>query len=599
MFSELTSLCELFQGVAEVNADRPALRTPGGAVEITWREYAERVRAIAGGLAALGVGRGATVGFMLANRPEFHLCDTAAVHLGATPFSIYNTSAPEQITYILANAETNVVVCEAAFLERVQAAAGGTVEHFVVVDGDPAPPGAISLKQLECLGRPDFDFMASWRAVEPGDVVTLIYTSGTTGPPKGVELTHSGLLAMLDAMNDVAELRPDDRIVSYLPSAHIADRLFSHYQQMAGGLTLTCLDDARLLLQALHDSRPTVWLAVPRVWEKFKAALESRLDDAGRAAVEVGLRKVRAEQAARCGEGPGPDDGLLAEYAEADATVLADLRRQLGLDQTRCCTTGAAPSAVAVLDFFSAIGLPISELWGMSEIGVATGHRPGTERHGSVGRALAGYELRVAEDGELLARGPALMKGYRRDPQRTAEAIDADGWMHTGDVATIDGDGHVRIVDRKKELIINSGGKNMSPANIEAKLKSADLLIGQAVAIGDRRPYNVALIVLDPDACAAYAKAHGLPSAAPADLRLDAGIQAQVDAAIQRANAQLSRIEQIKRYEILGVDWEPAGDELTPTSKLKRKPIAAKYAAVIDALYAGEVGAAGTDQVSC
>ncbi len=583
--TELTSLCELFQRVAAAHADRPALRTPGGGVEITWGEYADRVRTIAAGLAELGVGRGDTVGFMLTNRPEFNLCDTAAIHLGATPFSIYNTSAPEQIAYILDNAATNVVVCETAFLERLQTAAGGAVEHFVCVDGDPAPVGAVSLKQLECLGRPGFDFAAAWRAVEPDDVLTLIYTSGTTGPPKGVELTHAGMLAQLDAMSEIIDLRPDDRILSYLPSAHLADRLFSHYQSIASGLCLTSLDDAKQLLPALHDARPTLWLAVPRVWEKFKAALESRLDDAGRAAVEVGLRKIRAEQAAARGAGPGPDEQLLADDAEAEATVFSVLRRQLGLDEVRRSVTGAAPSALSVLEFFAAIGLPIGEVWGMSEIGVATGNLPGRERFGSVGVALPGYELRLADDGELLARGPALMKGYRRDPERTAEAIDTDGWMHTGDVATIDGDGCVYIVDRKKELIINSGGKNMSPANIEAKLKSADLLIGQAVAIGDGHPYNVALIVLDPDACAAYATALGLPSAAPADLCRDPGIQAKVAAAVGRANEQLSRIEQIKRYEILPVDWEPAGDELTPTSKLKRKPIAAKYAAVIDALY--------------
>ena len=583
--TELTSLCELFQRVAEVHRDRPALRTPGGAVEITWGEYAERVRAIAAGLAALGVGRGDTVGFMLTNRPEFNLCDTAVVHLGATPFSVYNTSAPEQISYILGNASANVVVCETAFLDRLQGAAG-SVEHFVCVDGDPTPVGTVSLKQLECLGSPDFDFAAAWRAVEPDDVLTLIYTSGTTGPPKGVELTHSALLAMLQALQEVIDLRPDDRILSYLPSAHIADRLFSHYQSIASGLCVTSLDDATQLLAALHDTRPTVWLAVPRVWEKFKAAVESRLDDAGRAAIEVGLRKVRAEQAAATGEGSGPDEQLSAEYAEAETSVFSGLRRQLGLDEVRCSVTGAAPSALSVLEFFAALGLPIAEVWGMSEIGVATGNLPGQERFGTVGVALPGYELRVADDGELLARGPAMMKGYRRDPERTAEAIDPDGWMHTGDVVTIDADGFVSIVDRKKELIINSAGKNMSPANIEAKLKSTDLLIGQAVAIGDRRPYNVALIVLDPDACAAYAAAQGLPSAAPADLCRDPGVRAKVEAAVGRANEQLSRIEQIKRYEILPVDWEPAGDELTPTSKLKRKPIAAKYAAVIDALYA-------------
>jgi len=587
--TECKSLCELFQRTASAHADRVALRTPGGAVTITWAEYARRVRDIAAGLAALGVRRGDTVGLMMTNRPEFHLCDAAVMHLGAAAFSLYNTSAPEQITYILGNAENAVMICDAVFVDRIHDAGPG-LRTVVCVDGNPL--GTLSLKELEALGRPDFDFDSAWQAVGPQDVLTLIYTSGTTGPPKGVEVTHAGMLAMLDSMAEVVPLRPDDRIISYLPSAHLADRLVSHYQSVASGLCLTSLADATQLLAGLQDARPTVWLAVPRIWEKFKAAVESRLDDAGRAAIEIGLQKVRAEQAARRGEGPGPDEQLLAAYAAAEAALFAPIRRQFGLDQVRRSATGAAPTALDVLEFWAAVGMPIGEVWGMSEIGVATGNRSGEERYGTVGVALPGYELRLAEDGEVLARGPALMKGYRRDPERTAEAVDAEGWMHTGDVATIDADGYVRIVDRKKELIINSGGKNMSPANIEAKLKSASLLIGQAVAIGDRRHYNVALIVLDPDASAAYAAQHGLPSAAPVDLCEDAGVQAVVEAAVAKANSQLSRIEQIKRFRILPVDWQPAGDELTPTSKLKRKPIAAKYADVIDALYAGEGNAA-------
>ena len=476
------------------------------------------------------------------------------------------------------------MICEAAFVERIQEAGPG-IRTIICVDGNPL--GTLSLKELEALGRPDFDFDGAWQAVGPQDVLTLIYTSGTTGPPKGVEVTHGGMLAMLAALDEIAPVHPDDRLISYLPAAHLADRLISHYQGVASGACVTSLADATQLLAGLQDVRPTMWLGVPRVWEKLKAAVESRLDDAGRAAVEVGLRKVRAEQAARCGEGPGPDDQLLADWAAADEALFAPIRCQLGLDQVRQSVTGAAPSSVAVLEFWAAVGLPIGEAWGMSELGVATGNLSGQERYGTVGVALSGYELRLADDGELLARGPALMKGYRRDPERTAEAVDAEGWLHTGDVATIDDHGFVRIVDRKKELIINSGGKNMSPVNIESKIKSASLLIGQAVAIGDRRSYNVALIVLDPDAGAAYAAKQGLPSAAPADLCRDPGVQAVVEEAVAKANSQLSRIEQIKRFRILPVDWLPAGDELTPTSKLKRKPIAAKYADVIDALYSG------------
>ena len=583
--SQPRSLCELFQRTATTHADRVALRTPAGQMTITWAEYDRRVRDIAAGLAALGVGRGDTVGLMLTNRPEFALCDAAAMHLGAAAFSLYNTSAPEQITYILGNAGNAVMFCDAIFLERIREAAPG-LSTIICVDGSPL--GTLSLKELEALGRPDFDFDGAWQAVGPEDILTLIYTSGTTGPPKGVEVTHGGMLAMLEAMAEIIPLRPDDRIVSYLPAAHLADRLISHYQAVASGLCVTSLADPSQLLAGLQDVKPTVFLGVPRVWEKFKAAVESRFDDAARAAVEVGLRTVRAEQAQRRGEGPGPDEQLLADYAAADEALFAPVRRQLGLDQVRRAVTGAAPSALDVLEFWAALGITIGEAWGMSELGVATGNRPGTERYGTVGVALPGYELRLAEDGELLSRGPALMKGYRKDPERTAEAIDADGWMHTGDVATIDDEGYVRIVDRKKELIINSGGKNMSPVNIESKIKSANLLIGQAVAIGDRRPYNVALIVLDPDAAAAYAAQRGLPSADPADLCEDPGVQAIIEAAVARANSQLSRIEQIKRFRILPVDWQPAGDELTPTMKLKRKPIAEKYADVIDGLYAGE-----------
>jgi len=594
--TETKSMCEAFERTAAAHAGAVALRLPGGAVEITWAEYADHVRRIAAGLATLGVTRGDAVGFMMTNRPEFHLCDTAAMHLGATPFSIYNTSAPGQIAYILGNAGNQVAVCEAAFAERLRAAGGDTLQ-IVCVDG--WPEGTISLGKLVEQGAPDFDFDAAWQAVGPQDVLTLIYTSGTTGPPKGVEITHAGVLGMLEAMSQVLPLSPDDRIISYLPSAHVADRVGSHYQSIISGLSLTCLADAKQLGAALLDARPTLWLAVPRVWEKLKAAIEAAVareadpqrQEALRWAIDVGVRKVRAEQAASRGEGPGPDDELRAEYARAESAVLPKLRAQLGLDQVNWSVSGAAPIALSVLEFFAAVGLLIREVWGMSELGIATCNPPGRERLGTVGIAMPGYELRLEPDGELLARGPGVMRGYRHDPEKTAETIDADGWIHTGDIATVDADGYYSIVDRKKELIINSAGKNMSPVNIESKLKSASPLIGQAVAIGDRRSYNVALIVLDPDACAAYAAGHDLPSSAAADLCADPGVREAVEVAVAEVNSQLSRIEQIKRFAILPVDWEPGGDELTPTMKLKRKPIAEKYAGVIEGLYA-EVGEA-------
>ena len=586
-----TTLCEAFQATTARHAGEVALRTADGSVELTFAEYAARVRRITAGLAALGVRRGDTVALLMANRPEFHLCDTAAIHLGATPFSVYGTLAPEQIAHLFSNAGNRVVITERGHLDRVRAARGDGPEpgHVVCVDG-PAG-GALSLHDLETMGDPAFDFEGAWRAVEPGDVLTLIYTSGTTGPPKGVEITHANMLAECRAVAEVLPIRPGARITSYLPSAHIADRWSSHYNQMVFGIQVTSVSDPRAVAAVLPEVRPTVWGAVPRVVEKLKAALDAAIAadpdaqrrEATRAAIDLGIHRVRLEQA---GE-PVPDE-IAAQHAVAEERVLSRLRARLGLDQAEWILIGAAPLARDVHEFLLGLGLPVAELYGMSECScVVTACPPGEVRLGSVGRALPGVELRVAGDGELLVRGPVVMRGYRGHPEQTAEAIDAEGWMHTGDIATIDADGHVRIVDRKKELIINAAGKNMSPANIEGQLKAASPLIGQCVVIGDARPYNVALLVLDPDAAAAHARAHGLADSSVEAVAADPEVRRLVDGAVERANGRLSRVEQIKRYALLAEEWLPGGDELTPTMKLKRKPIAAKHAATIDALYAG------------
>ncbi len=550
------SLCEAFQRTAATHADAVALRTPGGATELTWADYAQRVEAIAAGLEALGVRRGDAVGLMMVNRPEFHLIDTAALHLGATPFSIYNTSAPEQIEYLFSSAGNKVVLCDEAFAPRVQAAAGQTeVEHIVCVDG--RAEGAIPFDELVAGRRPEFDasaFEARWKEVDGGDVATLIYTSGTTGTPKGVELTHENLLAELDILlPTMGEMGAGDRAVSYLPAAHVADRMLSHYVAMATGMQVTSLANPKQLSHAIAEVRPTFFGGVPRIWEKLMAGLQS-----------AGIT----------------DPAALSDEARAA------VRAKAGLDAVRTSVCGAAPIPNEVLEYFIALGLNVQEVWGMSELSaVATINPADAIRVGTVGKALPGVELKLADDGELLCRGPIVMRGYRKQPDKTAETIDPDGWLHTGDIAEIDADGYVTIVDRKKELIINAAGKNMSPANIEQKLKAASPLIGQAIAIGDGRRYNVALLVLDPDNCAVYASKHGLAEASAASLSEDEGVKAAVAEAVEAANGRMARVEQIKRYTILPCDWEPGGDELTPTSKLKRKPIAEKYAAEIESLY--------------
>jgi long-chain acyl-CoA synthetase len=582
------TLCEGFQLTAALNPDRVAIRTVGDAQRITWREYADRVRQIAAGLAARGVGHGDTVALMLTNRPEHELVDTAALHLGAIPFSVYNTSSPEQINYLFGNAGNRIAVTEGQFVGRIKAA-GTAVETLVCVDG-PAE-GAHTLEDLETGGARDFDFEAAWRATRPEDVVTIIYTSGTTGPPKGVEITNANVMAEVNALLDDIDSNPGDRLVSYLPAAHIADRVSSHYISMLRGAQITCVDDPRKVAAALVDTRPTTFFGVPRVWQKIKSGIEARLAAEPKPAkrkiaswaIEVGRRAAE-----RSLDGRRVPPSLALRRRLADRLVLTKLRHAIGMDQLRWAASGAAAVPPETLVFFHGIGVPVYEIWGMSETtGCGTSNAPGRIRLGSVGTALAGFELRLAEDGELLCRGAINMRGYRRDPERTAEAIDADGWLYTGDIAKIDEDGYVTIVDRKKELIITEAGKNMSPTNIENAVKAASPLIGQTFVIGDSRPYVTALIVLDFEVAAAMA---GTGAGAPAGLVENDKLRTAVREAVLAGNARLSRAEQIKRFRIVPNQWEPGGDELTPTMKLKRRPICDKYASEIDELYAPAPG---------
>jgi long-subunit acyl-CoA synthetase (AMP-forming) len=588
----VSTLPQAFQETAALEPDAVAIRTVGDKVVITWRQYADRVRNIAAGLSALGVERGHTVGLMLRNRPEFHLTDTATMHLGAIPFSIYNTSAPEQIRYLFSNADNKIVFTEKDFLPAVKAA-GADLAQVIVADADV--DGCLTLEHLESLGaKADFDFDSAWRAVRPDDIATLIYTSGTTGPPKGVELTHANVMAEFSAIVDLLGMQPTDRITSYLPHAHVADRVSGHYANMVLGVQVTDVADPRAIAEALPDVRPTTWLGVPRVWNKIKAGIETKLDTEATGikrrlalwAIDTGIQAARLTLA-----GKSVPPSLAARRNIADRLVLAKLRHALGLDQLRWGVIGAAPSPVETIEFVWGLGIPVYEVWGLSEcVGGAASNRPGANKVGSVGQAFSGVEISAASDGELLIRGPVVMRGYRHQPEKTAEAIDADGWLHSGDIGTIDSQGFVTIVDRKKELLVNEAGKNLSPANIEMAIQSTSPLIDQVVAFGDAKPYVTALVVLDHDGVAAQAAALGMtdPSAAAFAQRPEA--REMLTAAVLEGNSKLSRVEQIKRFLIVGTPWEPGGDELTPTMKLKRRPIAEKYAAEIDKLYAAAPG---------
>jgi long-chain acyl-CoA synthetase len=524
---------------------------------------------------------------MLNNRPEFIPCDLAAVSLGAVPFSIYQTSSPEQISYVTDHAGAKVAIVETMFLEQFNKARQDmpSLETVILVDGDGGDHTLAEVEEMD----PDFDPGSIVDELTPDDLLTLIYTSGTTGPPKGVQLTHMNLMALTGGMDEMIELpERGAKVISWLPAAHIAERGAHYYLPVVRGVSVTICPDPRKIGESLAAVKPTWFFAVPRVWEKMKAGIEAKLGalpdehrEKAQAALDASIKKVRLEQA-----GEEVPEELAQAVAQADEQLFAPFRAALGLDEVVATNSGAAPCPVEVLEFFHAIGIPVGELWGMSETcGVITNNPPGKVKIGTVGPPIPGAEVKLAEDGEVIVKAPSVMPGYRDMPEKNAETFDDEGWLLTGDIGELDEDGYLKIVDRKKELIINAAGKNMSPANIESHVKSASPLIGQAAAIGDKRPYNVALIVLDPDFAPVWAKGAGLEGKSVEELAGEDATQQAIQAAIDEANEKMARVEQIKKFKILPTEWLPGGDELTPTMKLKRKPIAEKYEAEIEALY--------------
>ena len=497
------SLCGAFQATAAAHPDLPALRAYGGGTALTWGEYAERVEALAGGLWALGVRPGSAVALMISNRPEFNLIDTAALHVGAVPFSLGYPATREQTAYLIENAAPTVIITERALRDNVAA------EHLLIEEFEPQRPE-------------DFDFAATWQTVGAEDLATIVYTSGTTGVPKGVELPHRVMMYSLRGVQGMAPVTKGQRVLAYLPTAHIAERFWSHYISMAFALEVVTIHDPALLDEALKQERPQRFFGVPRTYEKLAARVER------------------------------------GESAEA-----------LGLDRAEWLGVATAPSAPEVLELLAGVGLPVGDMWGMTEAVMTTMSPPGGTRPGTVGKHFPHVEMRTTDDGELLIRGPNTFAGYRNDPERTRETLDEDGWVHTGDLGSIDEDGYVRILGRKKDIMITSGGKNLAPAAIESALKRATPLIGFAATIADGRKFVTALIALDPDELQAYSD--------PA---------AEIARAVEAANARLSKVEQVKRYRILDAPWIPGGDEVTTTLKLRRANIADKFAAEIDSLYA-------------
>ena len=577
-----------FLRTVQERADDVALRTKvGDDFELlTFGEYAARATRLAAGLRELGVGRGDRVVMLIGNRPEFHVADMAALLLGATPISIYNSSSPDQIRYLAGHAHASVAIVEdAAYLERVLEIRTDlpALRHVAVIE--PVTIAGVE-SWTELLGSAPLDLETAAAVAEPHDLATVIYTSGTTGPPKGVMLDHHNICWTVDSLREVLGFAPDrSRIVSYLPMAHIAERVTTHYSGIAFAYEVTTCADIRLLGAMLAETRPQILFGVPRTFEKIHSTVWAVLAaDAGRADVFAQALAIGAELAAVRARGDEPSVELAAEYARVDAESLRPARQLLGLDDVRVAVTAAAPIPVEVLQFFRSAGVPLSELYGLSESTGPMTWDPVLVKPGTVGRAIPGMELRLAADGEVLGRGGNIFRGYLDDRERTDEALDADGWLHTGDIGQIDAEGYLRIVDRKKELIITAGGKNVSPANLEAALK-AQPLIGQACVLGDGKSYIAALVVLDGDVAPAWAASHGIIAASTAALAVAPGVLAEVAREVEVANERFSHAEAIRKFRVLGAEWLPDSEELTPTMKLKRRGIAAKYAREIAELY--------------
>ncbi len=583
------TLCELFDRTVRSHPDLIALRNADGTVNYTYAQYRAAVADVAAALLTAGVRRGDVVALMFENRPEFHVIDAAVMHLGAASCSIYNTSPTGDIAHIITTSGARIALCEAPFAQRLREAAA----ELTIVCTDTGVSGTTALHDLP---RGDgFDFEATWQAVQPEDVLTLIYTSGTTGAPKPVELTHQSMVAEVLLAAEVLEFRAGDRVPSALPMAHAAQRWGTHYSGMTFGLHVVCIDDLSTLAPSLVTIQPDIWGTVPRILEKMVAAVRTRLDaetdptrrELVNTAIDVGQRYAAAEQRARA-EGGQPPQALVAERQKVEP-ILAAIRQSMGLGNLRWLMVGAAPTAPHILSYLAGLGLEVVEVWGMSELGaVATINPCGAQKFGSVGKPLRDVQITLDDDGEVLVRGPIVMRGYRGEPAATDEAFTADGRLRTGDLGHIDADGYLSITGRKKEIIVNSAGKNIAPAKVEAAVKAESPLIASVVAIGDERPYLTALIVLDPDALTQFAASAGIPVQRPEDLCDHDIVTTAVAQAVERANTHLARVEQIKRYTVLSQFWQPDSAELTPTLKLRRRVIAENYRSEIDALYAAE-----------
>ena len=575
-----------FLKTASANSDVTALRWMDGEdwKSMTFGELKAAVARVAAGLQARGVQRGDRVVLMIRNRYEFHIADLAVLVLGATPVSIYNSSSSDQIEYLVGHCEAKFAILEdEGFLDRFAPVRAQlpNLEAIFLIDGSGGDGTWADLLAAEPI---DLDSCAN--VAQPSDLATIIYTSGTTGNPKGVMLDHANICWTLEALRESFDLQEmvGQRVVSYLPMAHIAERATSHYGSAMMGYEVACCPDPGQIAAYAREVKPNIMFGVPRVWEKIysgvNAALSAdpekkeKVDEAVAAAIPI-VEKMALGTASQ---------EEIDTYGFLDAVAFSTIRGLVGLDELVLAVTGAAPMAPDMFRWFRAIGVPIAEIYGMSESSGPITFAPYRVKAGSVGPAVPGVTVALAEDGEVIFRGGNVFKGYLNDAEKTAETIDDDGWVHTGDIGELDEDGYLKIVDRKKELIITAGGKNISPANLESALKSIPL-VGQACAIGDNRPFVSALVVLDPDVAPFWAAEHGLEGKSLAELANEPSVLAAINEGLAEAMGVFNNAERVKKVKVLGDEWLPDSELLTPTSKLKRRGIHSTFSDEIESLY--------------
>ncbi len=560
----------------------------------TLREVADDAARLTTSLKNLGLGKGDTVVMMIRNRQEFHALDLAVLFCGATPVSIYNSSAPDQIQYLVNDCDAKIAVLEDdGFLRRFESVRDKlpTIEHIAMIEENDVDNNNI-IQYADLIAAEPADLAAEAQTATLDDTATIIYTSGTTGPPKGVMLSHSNVAWTLESVGqsmrdqtDIADFA-GKRHVSYLPMAHVMERLLGHYYMADFATRVFCCPETSQMPALVRESKPNVFIGVPRVWEKMYAGVmaalsadpekEQQFNDGVAAAAPIVAKMTR---------GAATDDEI-ATWNFLDEAGFKAVRGLIGLDEVEIGISGAAPIPAEILKWFRAIGVPLSEGYGMSET-TAVLSWAAAAKPGFVGTAATGVEIKLADDGEVLARGGNMFAGYLGLADKTAEAIDSDGWVHTGDIGVIDDEGYLKIVDRKKELIITAGGKNISPANLESALKMIPL-VGQACAVGEQRPFVAALVVLDPDTAAAWATEHGLEGepATMTALADNPEVVAEIEADLIEAMANFNSAEAVKKVKVLGAEWMPDSDLLTPTSKLKRRGVLESFADEIAALYA-------------